>query len=86
MVESMDCMYFVYVLQSQVDSERFYTGFTNDIEQRIKAHNTGKCNYSDKYRPWKLKNLIGFNDREKAIAFEKYLKSSSGRAFAKKRL
>jgi predicted GIY-YIG superfamily endonuclease len=83
--DSMNSMYYVYILQSQAEPERFYTGFTTDIEARIKAHNNGKCSYSAKYRPWKLKNLIGFNDREKAIAFEKYLKSSSGRAFARKR-
>ena len=79
-------MYFVYILQSQIDLNRFYTGYTTAISNRLKDHNAGKCKHTSKYAPWKLKNLFGFSDREKAIAFEKYLKSSSGRAFAKKRL
>jgi hypothetical protein len=37
-----------------------------------------------KYKPWKIKNVIWFDDAEKAIAFERYLKSRSGRAFAKR--
>lgn len=82
----MNEMYYVYILQSQAEPRKFYTGFTTDIKERIEAHNNGKCSYSDKYRPWSLKNLVDFNDRNKAVAFEKYLKSSSGRAFAKKRL
>jgi hypothetical protein len=36
------------------------------------------------YGPWKLVVQIGFEDKVKAFAFEKYLKSGSGRAFAKK--
>jgi hypothetical protein len=36
--------------------------------------------------PWKIKTAIAFKDNDKAIEFEKYLKSQSGRAFAKKRL
>ena len=37
-------------------------------------------------RPWKLITFLGFDDKLKATAFEKYLKSGAGRAFAKKRL
>jgi hypothetical protein len=35
---------------------------------------------------WRLKTYVAFSDRQKAVEFEKYLKSPSGRAFAKKRL
>src|SRR5712672_1033458 len=42
--------------------------------------------HTSKYRPWRLKTCVAFSDEKQAIAFEKYLKSSSGRAFAKKRL
>jgi len=44
-----------------------------------------KCRTS-KYRPWQLKTYVAFSNEERAVAFEKYLKSGSGRAFAKKRL
>jgi predicted GIY-YIG superfamily endonuclease len=42
--------------------------------------------HTAKYAPWEIKTYIGFDDDERAIAFERYLKSASGRAFAKKRL
>ena len=45
-----------------------------------------KCRTPRNIRPWRLKTYIAFSDEAQAIAFEKYLKSGSGRAFAKKRL
>ena len=77
---------FVYILQSETDQERFYTGLTEDLESRLKSHNSGGCYHTSKYKPWRIKTAIAFNSRDKAVDFEKYLKSPSGRAFAKKRL
>jgi len=77
--------YYVYILQS-VDDGRFYTGFSEDLENRLKSHNAGKDPHTAKYRPWRIKTAIAFTDRKKAFEFERYLKSPSGRAFAKKRL
>lgn len=76
--------YYVYILQSVVTLDRFYTGFTEDIQGRLSEHNKGKCKYTAKYAPWKLKNEIAFTDKQKALDFERYLKTSSGRAFAKR--
>ena len=76
--------YCVYILQSISDAEKFYIGFTTDLKKRILKHNNGEVPHSSKYRPWKIKNTISFDDKEKALTFEKYLKSHSGRAFAKK--
>jgi predicted GIY-YIG superfamily endonuclease len=42
--------------------------------------------HTSKYAPWRLKTYIAFSDALQALQFEKYLKSASGRAFAKKRL
>ncbi|MFC1596245.1 GIY-YIG nuclease family protein, partial [Candidatus Margulisiibacteriota bacterium] len=64
----------------------FYTGFTEDLASRLSAHNTGQCSHTNKYKPWKIKTAITFTSRNKAIDFENYLKTASGRAFAKKRL
>jgi predicted GIY-YIG superfamily endonuclease len=80
----MESLNFVYILQSKKEENRFYTGFTRNIKNRLTAHNQGKCEYTRKYLPWKIKNLFGFTHADKAIEFEKYLKSSSGRAFCKK--
>ena len=78
--------YYVYILRSEVDQERFYTGFTEDLDLRLKTHNSGGCPYTSKYKPWHIKTTVAFSDRQKALDFERYLKSPSGRAFAKKRL
>jgi putative endonuclease len=42
--------------------------------------------HTAKYKPWRLVSYVAFSDERKAIEFERYLKSASGRAFANKRL
>jgi putative endonuclease len=79
-------MKYVYILQGFNDPERFYTGLTDDLKERLKAHNEGRVTHTSKYAPWRIKTYIGFSNEKAAIAFEKYLKSPSGRAFSKKRL
>ncbi len=78
--------YYVYILQSKVNADRFYVGFTENIENRLKDHNSGKDSHTSKYKPWRIKTAVAFTDRQKALDFESYLKTKSGRAFAKKRL
>lgn len=79
-------LYYTYILHSKTNPTHYYTGFTEDVESRLKAHNNGQVPSTDKYKPWQLKTVIAFASKEKAIQFEKYLKTASGRAFAKKRL
>ena len=81
----MDFCY-VYILQSTADAGRFYTGLTDDLHDRLRRHNGGEVAHTAKFRPWRIKTAIAFTDRERATAFEQYLKSPSGRAYAKKRL
>ena len=78
--------YYVYILQSEKHPDRFYTGFTENLEDRLDHHNRGQCPRSSKYKPWRIKTAIAFTDREKALDFERYLKTPSRRAFAIKRL
>jgi putative endonuclease len=78
-------MKFVYILES-LDGEHFYAGVMDDVPARLVKHNAGEVPHTSKYRPWRLKTYIAFSDEKKAFAFEKYLKSGSGRAFAKKHL
>jgi putative endonuclease len=78
-------MKFVYILES-LDGGHFYAGVTDDVPARLVKHNAGEVPHTSKYRPWRLKTYIAFSDEKKAFAFEKYLKSGSGRAFAKKHL
>jgi putative endonuclease len=77
-------MTFVYVLQSETNPEAHYIGLTNDTARRLDEHNSGKSVHTNKFRPWKLVVSIGFADPAKANQFEDYLKSGSGRAFAKR--
>jgi predicted GIY-YIG superfamily endonuclease len=62
-----------------------YIGLTNDLRARMAAHNNGQAKHTSKFKPWRLVTYLGFSNPEKAVAFERYMKSSSGRAFAKKR-
>lgn len=57
---------------------------TEDLAERLKAHNAHKTTHTSKFAPWRIETAVAFRDKFKAIAFEKYLKSQSGRAFAKK--
>jgi putative endonuclease len=81
-------MQYVYILQSLADPERYYVGCTNDVPERVRRHNCGQSEsqsrHTSMHGPWKLVVEIGFEDKARAYAFEKYLKSGSGRAFAKK--
>ena len=77
-------MHYVYILQSVANQTRFYVGTTTDLNRRVEEHNSGKSIHTDKHRPWEPTVCIGFSDRTKALRFERYLKSGSGRAFAKK--
>jgi predicted GIY-YIG superfamily endonuclease len=79
-------MFYVYILRSKSDPERFYVGVTRDLGERLARHNAGQVSHSSKYAPWELKTYVAFSDEQQAFAFERYLKSASGRAFAKKRL
>ena len=78
-------MYYVYILQSQKDKS-YYTGFTEDLKQRIEDHNWHTVDYSKNKAPFELVWFCSFKDKKKALDFEKYLKQGSGFAFARKRL
>ncbi|WP_339831921.1 GIY-YIG nuclease family protein [uncultured Parvibaculum sp.] len=79
-------MKYVYILRSISCADRYYTGVTSDVESRLAKHNAKAVSHTSKYAPWELKTYVAFSDEDQAFAFEKYLKSGSGRAFAKKHL
>jgi predicted GIY-YIG superfamily endonuclease len=75
---------FVYGLRSTTESNRFYTGVTSDVVARLEWHNAGRCHHTAKHRPWELVVAMEFANEDRALAFERYLKSGSGRAFARR--
>ena len=77
-------MKYVYLLESISRSDKRYIGITEDLNQRLKEHNAGKSPHTAKFKPWKIVVAIRFTDDRKAKMFEKYLKSGSGHAFAKR--
>ncbi len=79
-------MWYVYIIRSANLPSQEYTGATSDPRGRLAAHNAGKSAHTAKFIPWKLMWYCAFDEKLAALAFEKYLKSHSGRAFAKKRL
>ncbi|MEZ4804059.1 MAG: GIY-YIG nuclease family protein [Bacteroidia bacterium] len=77
-------MWHVYILKC--NDETYYTGCTGDLEERISRHRRGSVQYTSSRLPIELISYISFTSKYKAYAFEKYLKSGSGKAFANRRL
>jgi predicted GIY-YIG superfamily endonuclease len=76
-------MYYVYSLKCKIG---YYTGYTDDLKQRLIRHQKGYVPSTEKRLPVKLEFYFAIQDKYKAVKFEKYLKSGSGRAFINKHL
>ena len=79
-------MRYVYLLQSEAVFGRRYVGVTSDLKTRLGGAQCRKSPHTSKYVPWKLVTYVAFSDEQEAATFERYLKSGSGHAFARKRL
>lgn len=79
-------MVYVYLLVSLARPDQRYVGMTDDLRRRLAEHNAGKSLHTAKCTPWRLVTYVAFEERAKAAAFERYLKSGSGRAFARRHL
>lgn len=77
-------MWYVYILECR--NGDYYKGCTNNIEDRVYRHQKGWVESTKDSLPVRLVHYAVFFDQTKAYAFEKYLKSGSGRAFLKKHL
>ena len=77
-------MYFVYILACSDNT--LYVGLTKNIKNRFLQHQTGESRSTKFRRPVTLKFVSIFYNRNLAAEFEQYLKTSSGRAFLRKRL
>ena len=78
-------MFFVYVLRSEVDG-RLYKGMTDNLDRRLKEHNSGKMKSTKGYVPWHLVYSEVFDSRQEARLREVFLKSGIGREFLKEKL
>lgn len=75
---------YVYILRTESGQERYYVGLSGDPDARLAEHNAGKSPHTSKWLPWILIAKFWFADEHKAHAFERYLKTGSGRAFCRK--
>ena len=70
--------FYLYILKS-INFEKTYIGHTNNLKRRLREHNSGKSEYTSKFKPWKVLYTEIFPSRDKAILREKYFKSAAGR-------
>ena len=77
-------MFYTYILRSLSQPEQRYIGSTADLKSRLAKHNAGEVPHTSKFKPWKVEAYFAFETKEKAAAFEAYLKTGSGHAFAKR--
>ena len=68
--------YYTYILQSEKAPNRYYIGFTEELESRLNAHDSWQVPLTSKHRPLHIKTAIAFTDPHKALDFEGYLKSA----------
>ena len=83
---NFDRTFYAYLLRSEQNPKRFYYGFSSDLKKRLKVHSQGGNVSTKTGVPCTLAWYGGFESESAAIAFERYLKTASGKAFARKRL
>jgi putative endonuclease len=80
----MKAFHHVYILVSEIDHRLHYSGITDHLNAGLAEHNRGKCPHTSKYTPWKIETAVAFRSEAKARRFDRYLKTGSGREFARR--
>ena len=78
-------MYYVYVLQSLKDKQ-FYVGYTDDLKNRLREHNSGRIVSTKDRKPLRLVYYEACLNQQDATKREKYLKTAWGKRYIKTRL
>ncbi|MGD0351682.1 MAG: GIY-YIG nuclease family protein [Verrucomicrobiota bacterium] len=65
--------HYVYILQSCPHPNQNYTGQTGNLKQRLDEHNSGKVPHTSKFAPWHIRSATAFQNKQRALAFERYL-------------
>jgi putative endonuclease len=76
-------MWYVYFIE--LTNKDIYVGSTDDLRRRFNSHQRGQVVSTSKYLPATLKSYVAVNEEAIARSLERYFKSGSGKAFAKKR-
>ena len=80
----MKNFHYVYILTDIATETHHCAGSTQDLQARLAKHNAGEVPHTSKFKPWKIESYFAFETKEKAVAFEDYLKTGSGREFSKR--
>ena len=78
-------MFTVYALRSGKDG-RIYVGFSENLERRLREHNSGQVTSTKAYLPWSIFYTMEVDTRLKAREQEKKLKSGFGKEFLKSKI
>jgi predicted GIY-YIG superfamily endonuclease len=74
-------------LKSIKNPGAIYIGYTSDLKRRLSQRNDPRnTGYTKRHAPWEIESCLAFSEEDDAGRFETYLKSSSGKAFMRKRL
>ena len=73
-------MFFVYIIYSSI-KEKFYIGQTNDIEDRLRRHNSGQSLATKNGIPWKMIYSIQLNSRSEAVILETKIKKRGAKRY-----
>ncbi len=82
-IDSMS--FYTYVLFSK-SHNRFYKGHCQNLELRLKEHNSGKTRSIKAFQPWEIIYYEEFQTRGEAVKRERYFKTAAGRRFLKNKI
>ena len=69
----MKTKHYIYILECS--DKTLYTGYTNDLENRLKAHNEGKgAKYTKSRLPVKMVYSEAFDEKKEAMSREWFIK------------
>jgi putative endonuclease len=75
-------MFIVYILYSS-NLDQYYVGYTQNMEDRLSRHNSGRSLSTKKGKPWILVYTETFETRSEAMLREKAIKQMKSRTYLK---
>lgn len=75
--------YYVYILQSIPNPDWIYVGYTENIKERLKEHNSGRSKSSSHFKPFSLIHYEAYRNMKDAKRREMYLKTTKGKTTLK---
>lgn len=71
-------MHYLYILYSH-GLDQYYSGHSNNVDQRLEKHNAGKSRATYRGVPWVMKRIIEFPTKRQAIQAENWIKRMKSR-------